>query len=149
MEIEKTGSVVVIDGSNAASGGGFLPPRLGRISETAAAVAAKFPSARVVVVVDANLRHALNSDDAAELLELCRTGQVVSAPARTVGSGDRVVLELAAALGALIVSNDCFAAFVETYPFLLQEGRVFGIVALDDLPVVLVPRQLGAPRVTR
>jgi hypothetical protein len=29
---------------------------------------------------------------------------------------------------------------------LLQEGRVFGIVVLDDLPVVLVPRQLGVHR---
>jgi len=144
MKIEKAaGSAVVIDGSNAASGGGFLAPRLGRIGETAAAVAAKFPSARVVVVVDANLRHALAPEEAAELTQLCRAGKIITAPARTVGSGDTVVIELAAALDALIVTNDCFTNFVEAYPFLMQEGRVFGIVALDDVPVVLVPRQLG------
>jgi len=135
--------VVIVDGSNAAAGGGCLRPRLVRVTETAAAVAVKFPNARVVVVVDANLRHALPPDDAAELAERCRAGEIVTAPARTVGQGDTVVIHLAATLDATIVTNDCFADFLEEWPFLTERGRVLGIVAIEGLPVVLVPRQLG------
>lgn len=147
MEIDqkKEGvNFVVIDGSNAAAGGGFRPPNFQRLRGTVVAVAAKFPCARVVTVVDANLRYALGEGDARTLEEEIKFGKIISAPARTVGAGDAVILEIASALDAVIVTNDCFRDFVDDFPFLTEVGRVFGIVSLDDGPTLLVARKLGS-----
>lgn len=146
MDMEKPTSVgaLVVDGSNAAAGGGFRPPTLQRLRSTVAAAATKFPNARVLTVVDANLRYALAESDSRELEEEIKTGTIISAPARTIGAGDAVILEIASALSAVIVSNDCFRDFVEEFPFLTEVGRIFGIVSLDDGPTLLVARKLGS-----
>lgn len=136
---------VVIDGANAAAGGGFRPPTLRRLLDTRTAAAAKWPAARVITVVDAKLKYKLAAIEREELDALCADGTVISTPSCTVGQGDAVVLAVAASLDATVVSNDGFRDHIKNYPFLLDDGRVFGIVTVDGASTVLVGRKLWGP----
>jgi hypothetical protein len=138
--------LVVVDGTNAAAGGGCRAPSLRRLLAVKDAARAKWPTANVAVVVDASFRHVLSDSERAELESLCGRGEIVPAPAATVGKADAVIIALAQLHDGTIVTNDAFREHVADFPFLTNEQRVFGIVAVDNLPVVLVPRQLGAQR---
>jgi len=142
-ESGKKKSIVVIDGSNAAMGGGFRPPKLARLLEARAAAANKWPTAEILIVVDAKLRHDLDEVDRNQLDQLCKTGEVLSSPSCTVGKGDAVLLAIAQQHDAMIVSNDGFKEFISSAPFLTEAGRVFGLVLIEGRGVVLVARQLG------
>jgi len=141
--------VVLIDGANAAAGGGFRPPTLARVLGAKAAAAAKWPTATIIVVVDANLRYKLPESDRRQLDTLCRDGEVLSTPSFTIGQADAVLLALAAVQNAKIVSNDGFNEHLADAPLLLDEGRVFGLVALDDAPTLIMPRRLRRQRAAR
>jgi hypothetical protein len=143
MNPTETVPTVVIDGSNVAAGGGCRPPTLGRILATRDAVASKWPTARIFIVVDAALRHQLSPREAEELADLCRDGAILTTPAFTVGKGDAVIMAVAAKLGAPIISNDSFREHVTNWPFLAEAGRVFGVVAIDGEGVFLVERKLA------
>jgi len=133
---------VVIDGANAAAGGGFRPPTLRRLLDTRTAAAAKWPTARIITVVDAKLKYKLAASERDELDALCADGTVISTPSCTVGQGDAVVLALSASLDATIVSNDGYRDHIKEFPFLLDDGRVFGIITIDGASTVLVGRKL-------
>jgi hypothetical protein len=146
--MEESGKgIVIIDGSNAATGGGFRPPTLARLLQAKVAADAKWPTAEILIVVDANLRYHLGEVDRNRLDELCKTGEVLSTPSCTVGKGDAVLLAIAQQHEAIIVSNDCFKEFISAAPFLTEAGRVFGLVSIDERGAVLVARQLGAKHV--
>jgi hypothetical protein len=136
-------TVIVVDGSNAAAGGGCRAPSLARMVAVRAAALAKWPLAKVVVVVDANLRHALTATEGKELASLCRDGDVISVPSCTLGKGDGVILAIAATHGAMIVSNDEFREFIHDHPFITDDARVFGIVCVDGFEPLLVQRKLN------
>jgi hypothetical protein len=53
-------------------------------------------------------------------------GKVVQPPAGTEGRGDGLVVDIADAVGGVIVSNDNFAPLQETNPWLRTSGRVLG-----------------------
>lgn len=144
MKTVETVSAVVIDGANVAAGGGCRPPTLERIIAARVAVMSKWPSARVLVVVDAALRHQLSPHEAEGLANFCRDGVILTTPAFTVGKGDAVILALAAKLGAPIISNDSFREHIAEFPFLTDAGRVFGVVAIDGEGMVIVERKLIA-----
>lgn len=134
--------VIVLDGANAAAGGGFRPPTLARMHDAMAAAAEKWPTARVMTVVDANLRHKLTQSERAELDALCCEGVVLSTPSCTVGRGDAVILAVASVMDATIISNDGFRDHVANFPFLTGDARVFGLISIDGHSTVLVERKL-------
>jgi len=141
-ESGKKRSLVVIDGSNAAAGGGFRPPKLARVMDARAAAANKWPTAEIVIVVDAQLRHALSPNDQTDLATHCRDGLIISTPSCTLGKGDAVILAIAGAHDGIVVSNDGFREHLDVSPFLVDDDRVFGLVAVDGLGTFLLPRKL-------
>jgi hypothetical protein len=138
-------TVVVVDGSNAAAGGGCRLPSLARLLAVRAAALAKWPTANVIVVVDANLRHKFCKEDQEKMARMCGTGEIIAAPSSTVGNGDAVLLAIAASCDSKIVSNDAFREHVDEYPFLTDDERVFGIVSVDGMEPLLVLRKLRSP----
>ena len=105
-------------------------------------MAAKWPTAEVVTVVDASLRHALSPNDQDVLASSCRDGLIISTPSCTLGKGDAVVLAIAGAHDGKVVSNDGFRDHLDVSPFLLEDDRVFGLVAVDGLGAFILPRKL-------
>jgi hypothetical protein len=146
MEISEitSNAVVVVDGANAAASGGCRLPTLARLLAVRAAAVAKWPTAKVVVVVDASLRHKFSKEDQEEMARMCGSGEIIAAPSSTVGNGDAVLLAIAAACDGKIVSNDAFREHVDEFPFLTDDERVFGIVSVDGMETLLVLRKLGA-----
>ncbi|MEU9111550.1 Hsp70 family protein [Streptomyces sp. NPDC048483] len=122
---------LVVDGSNLAWNG--RPPRAagGRPSFAALEAAVrslrfKHPDRDVHVVVDATLRHDVSAEERPEVEAAIAAGTVVQPPAGTEGRGDALVISIAAEVGGVIVSNDNFAPFQKTYPWLRSSGRVVG-----------------------
>ncbi|MBZ9645318.1 Hsp70 family protein [Streptomyces sp. PSKA30] len=124
-------AALVVDGSNLAWNG--RPPRSagGRPSFLAlqAAIKAlrfKNPDKNIHVVVDATLRHDVPPEERALVEEAIAGGTVVQPPAGTEGRGDALVISIADEIGGVIVSNDNFAPFQKSNPWLLDVGRVLG-----------------------
>lgn len=124
-----TGRTVVVDGSNLACVGRDLKaghkPSYGQLRDALGHLTKSFPSARIVVVVDANLRHKLESDDKNALLADVASGAVLEPPAGTVGAGDALVLAIAEATEALVVTNDSFKEWQQDFPW-IRQGRILG-----------------------
>ena len=105
-------------------------PRVANLEAVRAALEAR--GYRVVVIVDASLRHRV--DDPDRLEELLDEGLVHQAPAGT--DADYFLLETADRSGAIVVSNDTFASFRDDYPW-IRERRlplmiIHGHVVLYD-----------------
>ena len=119
-------SVVVIDGSNVALGA--LTSRLDRLLSCVAAARDAFRGSGVLVVVDSGLRHQLEEHDRLRLEGLCQRGQIQQAPADVGGGGDPVILGIATARAAAVVSNDRFVEHRQRFPWLLEEDRLLAFV---------------------
>ncbi|RZB16859.1 Hsp70 family protein [Streptomyces sp. F001] len=131
-------AALVVDGSNLAWNG--RPPRSagGRPSFLAlqAAIKAlrfKNPDKDIHVVVDATLRHDVAPEERPLVEEAIASGTVVQPPAGTEGRGDALVISIADEINGVIVSNDNFAPFQKSNPWLLDVGRVLGATQSQSL----------------
>ncbi|MFC9910182.1 Hsp70 family protein [Streptomyces sp. NPDC127197] len=131
-------AALVVDGSNLAWNG--RPPRSagGRPSFLAlqAAIKAlrfKNPDKDIHVVVDATLRHDVAAEERPLVEEAIASGTVVQPPAGTEGRGDALVISIADEINGVIVSNDNFAPFQKSNPWLLDVGRVLGATQSQGL----------------
>ncbi|MFI8347123.1 hypothetical protein [Streptomyces sp. NPDC085596] len=130
-EPEQPAAALVVDGSNLAWNG--RPPRSagGRPSFQALEAAIKslrfkHPERDIHVVVDATLRHGVEPGERRLVEDAIAAGMVVQPPAGTEGRGDALVISIAEEVDGMIVSNDNFAPFQRTSPWLLTPGRVLG-----------------------
>lgn len=122
---------LVVDGSNLAwvsspsrSAGG--KPSFARLEAGVAALLGRFPQRDVHVVVDATLRHDVEEFERQAVEAAIDAGKVVQPPAGTEGRGDGLVVDIADAVGGVVVSNDNFAPLQESNPWLRTSGRMLG-----------------------
>lgn len=99
--------------------------------------------ARQVVVVD--LPHRVSDEEKAQLQADINSGRIIVPPASTNGAGDAMVLAIADRDNALIVRNDSFQPFQESYPW-VREGRLIGATRAGD-GWIFLPRVPPRPRV--
>lgn len=130
-----SGPVLVVDGSNLACQGrdvrGGETPSYSQLRRAMVRLGEVYPGARVIVVVDANLRHKLDPADRARLEEDARASRVLETPAGTVGRGDALALQIAKQENAIVVSNDSFREHQDAHPWLRESNRVVGATHLD------------------
>ncbi|MGI5038280.1 Hsp70 family protein [Streptomyces sp. JAC128] len=140
---------LVVDGSNLAwvsspSRGAGGKPSFARLEAGVAALLSRFPERDMHVVVDATLRHDVEEVERAAVEAAIDAGKVVQPPAGTEGRGDGLVVDIADAVGGVIVSNDNFAPLQETNPWLRTSGRMLGATVSQGV-WVFSPRIPPAP----
>ncbi|MFI1518613.1 Hsp70 family protein [Kitasatospora cineracea] len=122
---------LVVDGSNMAwvsapsrQAGGR--PSMARLQQGIRELRRQYPGRSVHVVVDATLRHDVAPEEREAVDRAINAGSVVQPPAGTEGRGDALVLDIAAQVKGIVVSNDNFAPFQHNHPWLRTQGRVLG-----------------------
>jgi hypothetical protein len=116
---------VVVDGSNIATEA-RSSPSLRQLDEAVRAFLTEHPTEHVTVVVDATFGHRIDESERADYEGAVNAGEIITAPAGTIGRGDAFVLQVADKAGASILSNDSFQEFHGQYPWLFDEGRLVG-----------------------
>jgi hypothetical protein len=116
---------VVVDGSNIATEA-RSSPSLRQLDEAVRAFLTEHPTEHVTVVVDATFGHRIDESERAEYEAAVNAGEIITAPAGTIGRGDAFVLQVADKAGATILSNDSFQEFHGQFPWLFEEGRLVG-----------------------
>jgi hypothetical protein len=116
---------VVVDGSNIATEA-RSSPSLRQLDEAVRAFLTEHPTEHVTVVVDATFGHRIDESERADYEAAVNAGEIITAPAGTIGRGDAFVLQVADKAGASILSNDSFQEFHGQYPWLFDEGRLVG-----------------------
>lgn len=121
-----------IDGSNlcAVDSAPKSTFRLERLVFAMKDVKSSVPGAEVRVFVDANLRWKLSPNEKTDLEALIRSGQVEQVPAGI--TADDYILEWANRNSAVVISNDQFKGYHETYPWIAQRGSGRSITAVFD-----------------
>jgi hypothetical protein len=132
-------TLVVVDGSNLATEGRTIPS-LVQLRECVAAFLEEQPTAKTVVVVDATFGHRIAAGERARFKEAELAGEMVTPPAGAIGRGDAFILKIAARSDAVVLSNDSFQEFQETYPWLFDEGRLIGGKPVRGIGWVFTPR---------
>ena len=116
---------LVVDGSNIATEG-RTTPSLAQLDEAVLAVA-KEGFDPITVIVDATFPRRIDSSEADEFEERMLAGAIVTPPAGVVGRGDAFILQVAAQVGAVVLSNDSFQEFHGEHDWLLNEdNRLLG-----------------------
>lgn len=144
---------VVVDGSNIATEG-RSEPSLAQLRDAVAALAAEYPGAEILVVVDASLEHKLSTSERSQLKEMELSGDIVAPPAGSVGRGDAFILKIAERINAVVLSNDSFHEFQAEHRWLFDEGRLIGgkpvpkvgWIFTERLPVKATPRTVAAKK---
>jgi hypothetical protein len=150
--VEGTASVLVVDGSNAATpAGSNQTPSLARLDAALTCLARAFPHAQIVTIVDATFEHRIPPGERGTFERRRDSGELHVTPAGTVGRGDALILKTANALGAAVVSNDSFAELQAEHPWLRDAGRLFGHSTIAGVTTFLerrpvMPRSDRAPR---
>jgi hypothetical protein len=116
---------VVVDGSNIATEG-RTAPSLTQLDEAVRAFLAEHPSEQATVIVDATFGHRIHESEQDAFEEAVDAGELLTAPAGTIGRGDAFVLEVADKADATVLSNDSFQEFHGRYTWLFDEGRLVG-----------------------
>lgn len=114
---ESSKKIAVVDGANVAYEATGGMPQLSQLVEMRQTLVEQ--GFDPVVIVDASLHHEI--DDPDQLEGLLDQGSVLQAPAGA--TADYFVLEVAAELGAIVVSNDQFEQYRSDYPW-IEERRV-------------------------
>ncbi|MBM7440952.1 Hsp70 family protein [Streptomyces sp. HB132] len=120
-------------------------PSFGQLQAARAALAKKYPSAEIHVVVDASLRHKVAESERQTVTAAISKGDVIQPPAGTEGKGDALVAAIADESGAMIVTNDNFVELQGRYPWLREKGRVLGATCAKDV-WIFTDRTCVAPR---
>lgn len=122
--------VLVVDGSNLAWSGSDRAsggrPSIATLSHALDALMETFPSAEIKVVVDANLRHQVDSAEKQLVEHAVQSGRWLQPPAGTIGAGDALVLAIAEVTGGRVVSNDSYREFQDERPWLRSGQRLLG-----------------------
>lgn len=116
---------VVVDGSNLATEG-RTTPSLAQLDDCVRSFMGEYPSAEIIVVVDASFEHRVAPSERARFKEAELAGEIVTPPAGAVGRGDGFILKIAQRIDAVVLSNDSFQEFHDAYPWLFEIGRLVG-----------------------
>ncbi len=116
---------LVVDGSNIATEG-RTTPSLAQLEEAVAAVAQQGFDP-ITVIVDATFPRRIDQSELDEFEQRILDGSLVTPPAGVVGRGDAFILQVAAQVNAIVLSNDSFQEFHGEHEWLLDEdGRLLG-----------------------
>ncbi len=116
---------LVVDGSNIATEG-RTNPSLAQLDEAVSAVS-KQGYGPVTVIVDATFPRRIDASEIEEFERRTLDGTIVTPPAGVVGRGDAFILQVAAQVDAVVLSNDSFQEFHGEHEWLLNEdGRLLG-----------------------
>ncbi|MFW2380256.1 MAG: NYN domain-containing protein, partial [Acidimicrobiales bacterium] len=116
---------LVVDGSNIATEG-RTTPSLAQLDEAVRAVG-KEGFAPITVIVDATFPRRIEADELEEFEARTLDGTIVTPPAGVVGRGDAFILQVAAQVDAVVLSNDSFQEFHGEHEWLLtEEQRLLG-----------------------
>ncbi len=116
---------VVVDGSNIATEARSTPS-LTQLDEAVRAFLEEHPSEQVTVIVDATFGHRIHESEQEAFEQAVDAGELLTAPAGTIGRGDAFILEVAEKADATVLSNDSFQEFHGKHPWLFDEGRLVG-----------------------
>jgi hypothetical protein len=116
---------VVVDGSNIATEA-RTTPSLTQLDEAVRAFLAEHPTEQATVIVDATFGHRIHESEQDAFEEAVDAGELLTAPAGTIGRGDAFVLQVADKADATVLSNDSFQEFHGQYSWLFDEGRLIG-----------------------
>src|SRR5947209_6989360 len=130
---------VVVDGSNIATEGRSMPS-LAQLDEAVRAFMQERPTDQVIVVVDASFGYRIEEAERAEYEQAEAAGEIVSPPAGAIGRGDGFLLKIADRTGASVLSNDSFQEFHGEYPWLFDEGRLYGGKPVPGVGWIFTPR---------
>src|SRR5437764_5395014 len=130
---------VVVDGSNIATEGRSMPS-LAQLDEAVRAFMQERPTDQVIVVVDASFGYRLEEAERAEYEQAEAAGEIVSPHAGALGRGDGFLLKIADRTGVSVLSNDSFQEFHGEYPWLFDEGRLFGGKPVPGVGWIFTPR---------
>src|SRR5437763_8612755 len=130
---------VVVDGSNIATEGRSMPS-LAQLDEAVRAFMQERPTDQVIVVVDASFGYRIEEAERGEYEQAEAAGEIVSPPAGAIGRGDGFLLKIADRTGASVLSNDSFQEFHGEYPWLFDEGRLFGGKPVPGVGWIFTPR---------
>ncbi len=116
---------LVVDGSNIATEG-RTTPSLAQLDEAVLAVA-KEGFDPITVIVDATFPRRIDAGEVDEFEARTLAGAIVTPPAGVVGRGDAFILQVAAQVDAVVLSNDSFQEFHGEHEWLLNEdNRLLG-----------------------
>lgn len=121
-------NIFVLDGSNI---GTFWVNNtkiasLKRVLDCVEELKKQFPNHEVRICVDSGFRHIIPKTDVGELQDfedLERRDEIVQAPAKTNGGGDKFILELTEKINGVVVSNDAYRQHIAKYPWLMDHHR--------------------------
>ncbi|NNF55803.1 MAG: S1 RNA-binding domain-containing protein [Acidimicrobiales bacterium] len=130
---------LVVDGSNIATEG-RTNPSLAQLDEAVSAVS-KQGYGPVTVIVDATFPRRIDPSEVEEFERRTLEGTIVTPPAGVVGRGDAFILQVAAQVDAVVLSNDSFQEFHGEHEWLLNEdGRLLGGKPVPNVGWVFSPR---------
>ncbi|MEO9181385.1 MAG: hypothetical protein ABI298_07020 [Acidimicrobiales bacterium] len=130
---------VVVDGSNFATEG-RVTPSLAQLDEAVCAFMEENPHAEMIVVADASFEHRVATNERSHFKDAELAGEIVTPPAGAVGRGDAFILKIADRIKGVVLSNDSFQEFHESYPWLFDEGRLIGGKPVRGVGWVFTPR---------
>jgi molecular chaperone DnaK (HSP70) len=152
---EESPQALVVDGSNLAWIGrsprrpGIYEsddrPSFAQLLAARAALASRYPGAKIHIVVDATFRHRVAPDERPAVEAALGKSYVIQPPAGTEGKGDALVAAIADDIGAMVVTNDNYVELQHRYPWLREKGHVLG-AALSHGIWIFPPRTCMAPR---
>ena len=116
---------VVVDGSNIATEA-RTSPSLTQLDEAVRAFLEEHPTEQATVIVDATFGHRIHESEQEAFEQAVDAGELLTAPAGTIGRGDAFILEVADKADATVLSNDSFQEFHGKYTWLFDEGRLVG-----------------------
>ena len=141
--------VVLIDASNVARDGGGSPD-IGRLVSCLEAARRDFPGHQVTMIADASLSRITELESGpvefSKLKNLMATRDLVSVPPGVRGKADKMILNLASERNGIVVSNDSFKEFQSDFPWLFQDGRLFGHSEVPGFGWRFTPRLPVRPR---
>jgi energy-coupling factor transporter ATP-binding protein EcfA2 len=129
-------SPIFVDASNIARSPS-APPDIDRLELCRRSVQLKFPGHPVVLIADASLPRIVEQQSESSQLELLNQmmsdGRVISVPPGTPGKADKFILKQATSRNGIVISNDSYKEFQGDFPWLFDEGRLFGHTYHDAL----------------
>jgi hypothetical protein len=120
---------IFVDASNIARSPS-APPDIKRLELCRIAVQEKFPNHPVLLVADASLPRLVENQAEKSHLTLLNAmmsdGRVISVPPGSPGKADKFILNSATSKSGIVISNDSYKEFQGDFPWLFDEGRLYG-----------------------
>ena len=130
--INYTGPILVVDGSNVAFEGTNKKPSYARLQHCINSLRDKYPGAPIHVIADANLIHKLDDSEKILMQKAIENNQISLPSAGSQGKADRLILEVAEKINAVIVSNDSYREFQGDFTWLKSGERLIGAKFIAD-----------------